>query len=312
MARTRRSPDHTRSIASPAGSAKSFLEQYLNVEQLHGHSPDERFEHLRGLVNATFGALSQQVEPDELFGAVLYHWARLWVKIWTGLVCAPPRSRGEAAVHWDIGELQFLASVEFATWSRAEAADRALTDAIRQGVTDQRKRRQLLRDYETSKPAGVSKFIDDNVTWFRTETRPAFQDIVLLLPDTRPWRVDPHADDRLVTAFRNEVPTTAATAWRFVVNLQRCRAWSDLSINDELKRAEGDKTSKLHDWWVGLMWLASVLWQQYRTTIEQQAKAEGKIPRETATRESRVHLLRLHALLAIEAPAVRTLRSKRA
>jgi hypothetical protein len=248
-----------------------------------------------------------------LFATFLAEWARLWVKVWTGSVCAPPRAKIEAAALWGLSEPQVLAGFELAALFRAEAYDRAMADAFQDETAKRPANRAILRDLQEDQaqknPSRVAKFIEDGADWLRQETRNNVENIVALLPEVRTWTDDPRANSPLICSLRNKAPATVAMGWRFVVELQRCRSWVDTDIDDELKRLTRDKTSRILASWDGLMWVTVVLWREYRKEIEAQAKAEGKVDRAEAQRNSKVVLLLVKDLLDAEIAAVTDVRA---
>lgn len=191
---------------------------------------------------------------------------------------------------------------------RAEGYDRAIADVFHGEAAKRPGSRAILRElqehHDQGNPGRVAKFIADGATWLRKETRNSVENIVALLPQVRTWADDPRANCSPICSLRNEAPATAAMGWRFVVELQRCRSWSDTGIDDELKRLSRDRTVQILVSWDGLMWAAVLLWREYRKLIEAQAKAEGKINRAEAERNSKAALLLVKDLLDAEAAGV--------
>jgi hypothetical protein len=114
--------------------------------------------------------------------------------------------------------------------------------------------------------------------------------------------------DAMLCSLSERTPVTYAVAWRFVLELERCRRWYDGSVDRELRRLSGDRTSDLFPFWEGMTWVASVLWRGCRQQIEHEAKAEGKLERKLAELNTKKYILYLKGPLDEEAGAVAEIR----
>jgi hypothetical protein len=294
----------------------SYIEQYIEDAQARtNRSRDALMSKLTSQVLGLMDELqlSNQPEPGHAFATFLAEWARLWVKVWTGSVCAPPRSKVEAATLWELSEPQVLAGFELAALFRAAAFDRAMADTFQRQAAKHPRQKAILRELqehqEIKNPSRVAKFVEDGAGWLRQETRNNVENIIALLPEDRIWAANPEPDSPLLSSLRNEAPATVAMAWRFVVEMQRCRGWMDTSIEDELRRLSSDRTAQLLASWDGLIWVAVALWQECRELIEAQAKAEGKIDRREAQRNSKAALHLVNDILIGEMEYVRRVRA---
>lgn len=256
---------------------------------------------LREIVREQDGDLTFREWIPDLTGAFLARWSNWCVFLWIHGVCVPPLARAEAAEAWQRTERNIWLGVRVGTRLIGELCKAGLSQA----VTIERSEKGRIWNELDELP---EEFSQTAVTKVRERFAERVSAVLALLPQRPISSREPTELHECVCALRKEAPFTMVAAWRFVVEMRRCRRWHDVGIEEELERLSHDASGRLHTWWEGMIWIASLLWIHCGPMIQAQARMEGKIERKQAERNSKVHLLRLQTMLDDEAAAVSTFR----
>ncbi len=257
----------------------------------------------------------QGVAGVDLLALFTERWVQKWVSMWKYIVSAPAWARLEAAAVWEVLEEQMLAGLEVAALWTTELLKKAIDErAAEHAAGSGPQRSRALEDFRTRLVERMDqrpgKFNEAVVRPLEKHHRELVTAVLQVLPEERTWLKDFHERNRVICAFRRDAPITAIVAWRFVVEMQRCRRWRDPSIDRELNRLAKDFTSHIQEFWEGMVWVGSMLWGYYWPFMEEQAKREGKISRHEAELNSKRHLRTFQLMLDKEATAVEAIRER--
>lgn len=286
------------------------MDRFLNAYLWFGNPTDEEAEEryvelvhsVKQELDATLGRVPSGKNTDEIVKAFRDYWIAHHLSKFFSMVCGPPpvdKTRAEGL--WSVGKKRMLAGLETVLlWDLRQAFETKLhsgefTSPSHQAVKDGLRENFVQETYP-------------KVVELLTVVGDAFDryagDLIGVLPDLSLSHEETTQLPSQWSDLQQRAPVTCAVAWRFVVELQRCHAWQDDSVSNELKRLANDKTRHVFPAWDGLIWTASNLWRRYQRVIERQAKSEGKIDRSDGETNSKYHLSRLQSLLDIEAPEV--------
>ncbi|MCH8009344.1 MAG: hypothetical protein IIC91_10815 [Chloroflexi bacterium] len=295
MALDRFTAEHLRAGRSEEATKDELREVSAAVEEVKASIPSE--------VASDVDQLIEQF-PDLWLGTNLALWKRVSES-------AQPSSGVDAEARWDLFKLRTLAGLEvfWRPMMEGRLAHEVVSDAANQFDLKDRAK-QVLQSIASEMADRATSMMEESLEETRRTLDALDAGVIGLLPEVVSCGksgAEPKSGGLLGAAV-GDAPITCAAALRLVLELQRSRRWYSGSVSGELGELSREKTGGLVRHWDGLIWAASLLWEDHQRTISAQAKLEGKIGKREAELNAKTHLYHLRHVLENEADAVAKLR----